>query len=244
MLSCGSLDIQALEHAGIGLAPEQLAALDLARCGILIGTAMGGMSTFSAAVEDLTQKARSPLCLLGCWWRHLLCWGAQPDTISDHRIHDMWTEARGSWKGVWVRGSTCPALSVGIMPLQTREGDSISCRMALILDIKLKGEGERVSGALHGLRRAGLPAHEPLLHPLRDHQHGGRAAGHGPGLHGAQLLHLHRLRDRQLLPAQVRRPHMPLAPGAASTQLPCMLPPWLLVQEGMQHAATANHILT
>ena len=59
MLSVGF--VQALEHAGIGFAPEQLAQLDLAKCGILIGTAMGGMGTFSAAVEDLMQKARTRL---------------------------------------------------------------------------------------------------------------------------------------------------------------------------------------
>lgn len=32
--------------------------MDLARCGILIGTAMGGMQTFASACEDLHFKAR------------------------------------------------------------------------------------------------------------------------------------------------------------------------------------------
>ena len=40
----------------MGIGPEELAQLDMAKCGILIGTAMGGMSTFSSAVEDLTLK--------------------------------------------------------------------------------------------------------------------------------------------------------------------------------------------
>ena len=53
-----SLLWQALQHAGIGIEPEELQRLDRAKCGILIGTAMGGMSTFSSAVEDLTVKVR------------------------------------------------------------------------------------------------------------------------------------------------------------------------------------------
>ena len=53
---------QALQHAGIGIEPEELQRLDLAKCGILVGTAMGGMATFSNAVEDLTVK----VCL---FWR-------------------------------------------------------------------------------------------------------------------------------------------------------------------------------
>ena len=59
------LPTQALQHAGIGIEQEQLAELDLARCGILIGTAMGGMSTFSTAVEDLTQKVLGPHSSMG-----------------------------------------------------------------------------------------------------------------------------------------------------------------------------------
>lgn len=47
---------QALQSAGFSLEPGSFEGLDLAKCGILIGTAMGGMATFSNAVEDLTQK--------------------------------------------------------------------------------------------------------------------------------------------------------------------------------------------
>ena len=47
---------QALDDAGIDWRGPGLEALDLARCGILIGTAMGGMTTFAAAVSDLTLK--------------------------------------------------------------------------------------------------------------------------------------------------------------------------------------------
>lgn len=64
-------------------------------------------------------------------------------------------------------------------------------------------------------RAPGPPQDESLLHPVRDHQHGRRAAGDGPGLHGAQLLHLHRLRDRQLLHHQARRAR-PGLPGLHS----------------------------
>lgn len=46
---------QALEHAGLTWETPD-SQLDPARCGILIGTAMGGMHTFSTAVEDLTQR--------------------------------------------------------------------------------------------------------------------------------------------------------------------------------------------
>ena len=49
---------QALQSAGFSLEPGSFDGLDLSKCGILIGTAMGGMATFSNAVEDLTQKAR------------------------------------------------------------------------------------------------------------------------------------------------------------------------------------------
>lgn len=40
----------------MGLEKEALEGLDRAKCGILVGTAMGGMQTFSTAVEDLTLK--------------------------------------------------------------------------------------------------------------------------------------------------------------------------------------------
>ena len=55
MIQCMLLR-QALQDAGIGIEPEELQQLDLAKCGILIGTAMGGMSTFSSAVEDLPLR--------------------------------------------------------------------------------------------------------------------------------------------------------------------------------------------
>ena len=53
--------VQALEHAGLTWETPD-SQLDPARCGILIGTAMGGMHTFSTAVEDLTQRVRALPC--------------------------------------------------------------------------------------------------------------------------------------------------------------------------------------
>ena len=53
--------LQALDDAGIDWRGEGMSGLDVSRCGILIGTAMGGMATFTAAVEDLAQKANTPL---------------------------------------------------------------------------------------------------------------------------------------------------------------------------------------
>ncbi len=59
----------------MGLQKEELEGLDRAKCGILIGTAMGGMQTFSTAVEDLTLKVHtSPL-------RTWLCWSGYVATI-------------------------------------------------------------------------------------------------------------------------------------------------------------------
>ena len=52
---------QALDDAGIDWRGEGMSGLDVSRCGILIGTAMGGMATFTAAVEDLAQKASTQL---------------------------------------------------------------------------------------------------------------------------------------------------------------------------------------
>lgn len=53
--------LQALEDAKIKWREEGgLSELNLLRCGILIGTAMGGMQTFATAVEDLMSKV---LCL-------------------------------------------------------------------------------------------------------------------------------------------------------------------------------------
>ncbi|CAL5224067.1 g6692 [Coccomyxa viridis] len=57
---------KALEASGVGLGKEELEGLDRAKCGILIGTAMGGMQTFSTAVEDLTLKGfrrMNPFCI-------------------------------------------------------------------------------------------------------------------------------------------------------------------------------------
>ena len=48
--------LQALEDAGLPHEKDALETMNVAKCGILIGTAMGGMQTFSTAVEDLTVK--------------------------------------------------------------------------------------------------------------------------------------------------------------------------------------------
>jgi hypothetical protein len=40
----------------VALEEDSLAQLDRSKCGVLVGTAMGGMATFSTAVEDLTLK--------------------------------------------------------------------------------------------------------------------------------------------------------------------------------------------
>ena len=50
----------------MGLDKDALDGLDRAKCGILIGTAMGGMQTFSTAVEDLTLKVSASYCALQC----------------------------------------------------------------------------------------------------------------------------------------------------------------------------------
>lgn len=50
--------LQALDDAKLDWREGgSLANLNLQRCGILIGTAMGGMQTFATAVEDLVTKA-------------------------------------------------------------------------------------------------------------------------------------------------------------------------------------------
>ncbi len=46
---------KAMEHAGLGAA--NLESLDKSRCGIVIGSGMGGMSSFSDGVETLIQKS-------------------------------------------------------------------------------------------------------------------------------------------------------------------------------------------
>ena len=48
--------LQALDDAKIQWREKDGHGLDLARCGILIGTAMGGMQTFATACEDLHFK--------------------------------------------------------------------------------------------------------------------------------------------------------------------------------------------
>lgn len=45
---------------------------------------------------------------------------------------------------------------------------------------------------------------EPVLHPVFYHQHGWCPTGDGPWIHGAELLHLYGLRNRQLLLTEVR----------------------------------------
>ena len=52
----GATVVQALEAAGIATEKENIDNVDKMRCGILVGTAMGGMATFAQAIEDLTQK--------------------------------------------------------------------------------------------------------------------------------------------------------------------------------------------
>ena len=52
---------QALASAGVAWADGGLESLDPMRCGILIGSAMGGMKTFSAAIETLHVQARLSL---------------------------------------------------------------------------------------------------------------------------------------------------------------------------------------
>ena len=49
---------QALAAAGVAWADGGLEALDRMRCGILIGSALGGMKTFSNAIETLHSQAR------------------------------------------------------------------------------------------------------------------------------------------------------------------------------------------
>ena len=51
--------MQALEAAGIASEKDQIEqdqVVDPQRCGILVGSAMGGMATFAQGVEDLTLK--------------------------------------------------------------------------------------------------------------------------------------------------------------------------------------------
>lgn len=51
-----SANLQALLEAGVEQNTEAFQKLEKLKCGILIGTAMGGMQTFATAVEDLASK--------------------------------------------------------------------------------------------------------------------------------------------------------------------------------------------
>ena len=52
--------MQALDDAKLDWRGDALQALDRLRCGILVGTAMGGMTTFAQAVDDLMVKVSQP----------------------------------------------------------------------------------------------------------------------------------------------------------------------------------------
>ena len=63
---CASV-AQALADAGIAVEKDHIAQeghVDQQRCGILIGSAMGGMATFAQGVEDLTLRVSLPTVLL------------------------------------------------------------------------------------------------------------------------------------------------------------------------------------
>jgi hypothetical protein len=51
---------QALESANLPIDKTVEEVVDPARCGILVGTAMGGMNTFAVAVEALVTQVCSP----------------------------------------------------------------------------------------------------------------------------------------------------------------------------------------
>ena len=55
--------MQALDDAKIQWREKEGHGLDLARCGILVGTAMGGMQTFATACEDLHFKVKRSAAL-------------------------------------------------------------------------------------------------------------------------------------------------------------------------------------
>ena len=57
---------KALHDAGVAEGSDAIKALDVARCGALIGSAMGGMHSFAGAVEALTtqgHKKMNPFCI-------------------------------------------------------------------------------------------------------------------------------------------------------------------------------------
>lgn len=47
---------KALEDAGIGMGTEAFDALEKERCGVLIGTGMGGLTVFQDGVKNLVEK--------------------------------------------------------------------------------------------------------------------------------------------------------------------------------------------
>jgi 3-oxoacyl-[acyl-carrier-protein] synthase II len=47
---------KALEDAGLGMGTEAFEKLDKSRCGVLIGTGMGGLKVFQDGVQNLVEK--------------------------------------------------------------------------------------------------------------------------------------------------------------------------------------------
>lgn len=78
-----SRSAQALQSAGFSLEPGSLDGLDLSKCGILIGTAMGGMQTFTSAVEDLTLKACPQIFIIARTQKQQLGY----DQSQTHQVH-------------------------------------------------------------------------------------------------------------------------------------------------------------
>jgi len=52
---------KALEDAGLGMTTEQFKALDKTKCGVLVGTGMGGLNIYSEGVEKLLTKGHSKM---------------------------------------------------------------------------------------------------------------------------------------------------------------------------------------
>ena len=57
--------LQALQDAGLPADGPELKDINKMRCGILIGSAMGGLQTFAQAVEDLNFKVSCSCLQLG-----------------------------------------------------------------------------------------------------------------------------------------------------------------------------------
>lgn len=99
--------LQALESAGVSLERESLEQLDRSKCGILIGTAMGGMATFSTAVEDLTQKVNDRSIEL---WQsiHISRSQEQPSLmITSVLLHLLWDAAQSMHCSLESSGGAC-----------------------------------------------------------------------------------------------------------------------------------------